>query len=238
MPEETPAQTVAEGAPAGSQPAQEPAQEPAATPAAAAATAVPFDQDPKIRDYIDRQVKKGIESGLRAQPQAPAAQPADNDPWDMLAKEFTDDHELDPQAAKKLVSKIKKSVDIASQPMRERLNQFEMNARFAGIFSKYPDAAKHEKAMLETFERMDEHQKNVVLRSPIGPEYLYTSTLQSVNGGIVPEPTRIAGGNARGSSVSPRAKMDDKASSVNKMLDAFNKKDRQAFEQAVSNYRQ
>ncbi len=200
------------------------------------ATPVPFDQDPKIQDYINRQAEKRAEAkviekmaeyGIKPQTQA-----ATGDELDKIAAEIAEEHGLEPKLARSLTDKMKRANKGEMDKMRSEVDNINLTLRFGQVFANNPDGQKYSAKMQEIFNDMGTLERDFVLKSPNGPDYLFGEAKKRL--GYVPSNERLSGGSGAGRSASPSSKVGDVTTLTTQAVEALKSGDRPKYEKIMS----
>ncbi len=139
-------------------------------------TRVPFNQDPAIMDFIDRQVSKGVQEGLRA---AGVLKDPNNreDAFERYEQEMVAEG-VDAKIAKRIVrifndmadKKVKSSV----QPFEDNVKVIGAERRIQAFATTVPDFAAVIPKMREIYRNLPEETRNFIDNSPEGIDFLYS----------------------------------------------------------------
>lgn len=194
---------------------------------------VPFHDDPKVQEYVDRQVDKKLrEFQQYQQSQQPLPQPSVQvDPYKELEAEYVRDLKLTQDEARIMVDKIRKANTIANADNQKSMQAVQIYLRLNELVAQYPDAAKVQKEMNQDFMSMNPASRMNILADPEGMKSLYARTL--LKKGNAPPINKFAGGSSRGGSVPQTGKIDTKTGVTNNAVSAGLKGDKKSYEESV-----
>ena len=139
---------------------------------------VPYNENPKIQEYINRQVETRVEHGVNSKLATMGLNISrqngqEKSVLDQIAGELTEEYQLHPEKAKSLAQKMRRAASQDVEPLKTKVEEMELTMRFGSVYSKNPDAGQYQKVMTQIFGQMNEVERNFVLRSPNGAQYLY-----------------------------------------------------------------
>lgn len=134
---------------------------------------IPFDQDPRVQEYISRQIEKRwnrflAESETKAQEQDISIQ---------LEREMIDEG-MDARTAKKIINvfarladdKLKKNL----YPLQEDLNKQVIMNRFVQFASSHKDFESYRSTMWDIYSNLSQDEQRFIESSPNGIDFLYS----------------------------------------------------------------
>ena len=195
---------------------------------------IPFHEDLKVQEYIARQVDARLEGILsRFGPPAPPVK-EEGDPLDKIAQELAAEEKIDPETAKSFVKKFKVIAEHQNKELSRRLDNFELTQKFSQVFNAHPDEAESvAPKMTEVFGRLNDLEKNFVLKSPDGAEFLFNKAYKEANRGVLPPSARANAGNPPTKGIQPEAKVGSRAALFAKANEAQRKGDRAGYEEIM-----
>lgn len=196
---------------------------------------VPFDRDPALQDYINRTVESRLQGILEkfgaAQPK-PAAQ--ENDPLEAIAQELAKEEEIKPEVARAFVGKFKRIVEHTTKSISDRLTQHELTQKFSQVFSRYEDAETLAPQMRTVFSSLSELERNFVLNSPDGADFLYQKARRESNRSALPPSVRVSAGNPPPRSPSMPQKVEGSNTLRVKAAEALKRGDRAGYDDVMA----
>ena len=132
---------------------------------------VPFYEDPKIQEYIKRQVEERLSTIMPPASQSHPASALSQE--DELVEEYVRDLNLDKSQARVLVQKIKKAASLNSPQQNEAVSKVEWLLKVNDLVAEFPDASGLNTDMDKIFQSKSKEDKELILRSKDGLKYLY-----------------------------------------------------------------
>lgn len=191
---------------------------------------------PEFQDFFNRQVENAVSRAIAANAQAGLTQAQKKDILDEFAESLVQDYQMDLKQAKRLASQFdaltKHRIDSTVGGLRKENEEMKITLQFGQVFNQYPDAVKYSRNMKQVFEGMSEYDREFVLKSPNGPEFLYQKAKKLADGGVLSNDQKHLGSSpAAKSGASSTRQLDSSASLVGKVSDALVKGDKKAYEQ-------
>lgn len=203
--------------------------------------AVPFDRDPKIQEYVSRQVIKAREEE-RVLTMGQIASFMDGrkpqtDPIKEHAVKMAARYKITEEEAAALLEDTTTAAEARIAPRIQQLEghfaQQALNAKFAAVFQSDPDLLKDKDKIMGVFTNMNEIERSFVLQSPDGPKHLVSKYREVYQ--INPS-NKSAAGAIPGSGTDFNAKAPAKNVYLELAGKALSERNGKAYAEAMANY--
>ena len=171
------------------------AEEKAAADAAAKAEAeknrVPFHEDPKIQEYLGRQIEKRVAEILQEKEnQAQHSKSNGDNEFADIVELLTNEFQLEPSAAKKYAKIIETVADRVSErklvDVQSNMKSVTLQHKITNFAASHPDMFGLKDEMLETLNKLPKDEQEFIRSSENGIDWLYSKVklrVLSLSGG-------------------------------------------------------
>ena len=177
---------------------------------------IPFHEDPKVQEYIARQVESRVEK-LK---ETLAPQQTKTEQVDEVVRELTAEFQLDDKKAQKLVSIVEKIVEKKSAPIVSDLDTQKRVLRFNAFRQANPDAVEYDKEIDETYKGLTDVEKMFVMSSPDGFSWILQKVKEKNGSRTVSDQDKLKGTSVASRSPLSAIKVGDDSSKIGELAKA------------------